>query len=240
MQPQPNPLPHSQYLPTARVPRPRKSRTGLWILLSLVLLGAASAGGYVLFRGDGAAEEASSASKDGFDMAAWENDDPMGDDDDDDDDDGTDEAASSLNLDGIVYTTYTDSSFNYQVRYPNFFDVQRFDASAVVYTGAIRGHMVQILSMAWHPRNDSETAIEAEIAMRLAQVEVLVESMRWLDHSTLVGEVEVEDTGVRGEMVLVRQRGAVFLVAIGSPESSLAATSAYRQKFLAEDVQFFY
>lgn len=222
-------------LPTARLPGPRKSRAGLWISLALVLLGAGGAGAYALL-----ATQESEPNEGDFDMSAWESDEPSS---ASDGDERTDEHEPSTlgAIDGedVVTEIYTDPAFNYRMSLPANFQGESDRMGASLFEGTVGGHSVRILTSAWVARTSSETDMENEIKARLKTFEVNVESLRWRDAQTLVGNVVAPGDGLRGEMIVHVRGSTLFLAAIGSPDRSLEATRKFRHSFLRDDFEAF-
>jgi hypothetical protein len=95
--------------------------------------------------------------------------------------------------------------------------------------------------MAWPIASGaSEADMESELAARLAVMGVIINRMTWRDARTLTGLVTAPEDGLVGEFSLSRRGRVLFLVAIGSPESSASATESFRKKFVREDFAISY
>lgn len=199
-----------------------KSRKGLFLVLSIILLGAGGAGAYLVLH---RANTTESSAKSDFDMAAWEQN-PA----------NTGGETTPEIEESNEPLFYTDPAFNYHVEYPGKFEFSSDSLGSATFEGSVKGHNVQALTMAWPIASGaSEADMESELAARLAVMGVIINRMTWRDARTLTGLVTAPEDGLIGEFSLSRRGRVLFLVAIGSPESSASATESFRKKFVRED-----
>ncbi len=222
-------------------PRPKRApRTGLWMLLGLLLVGAGGAGVYYASLGDGEAEEGSSNAGD-F-MAEWTK----------EAEPGPEEvaptpteevaepgAAVSNDVDALFYSAdnvFVESSFGYRVDLPATFTFQGGEDGEATFTGFAMGEAMVIFTTAWSEIGHySKLDTEAKLDELFELLEFSTVTRRWRGKGkerTLFGRARDIQAGNEGDFIFLRRGATFYFAAIGNSDGKYGRAKGFRKRFL--------